>query len=150
VVDHLDNMIYWLTGQPGAGKTTLAKFMNEYVLTNSIHIDGDDIRELFDNKDYSKKGRMKNVEIAQLMACFLHNKGFNIVVSLVSPYRDQREELKQSLGDKLVEMYVHTTEIRGREHYHVDDYEPPLENYIDIDTTNQSVLQCISKIMNQI
>ena len=46
-------MIYWLTGQPGSGKTTLAKaIIKERFFRDWFHIDGDDIRELFDNKDY--------------------------------------------------------------------------------------------------
>ena len=43
-------MILWFTGQPGSGKTTLAKeiikrFNNDKV----IHIDGDDLRDVLDN-----------------------------------------------------------------------------------------------------
>jgi adenylylsulfate kinase-like enzyme len=140
-------MIYWFTGQPGAGKTTLAQYMNEHVLNNGIHVDGDDIREIFNNKDYTEKGRLKNIELAQHLAHFLHNKGFNVSVSLVSPYREQREQFKQLLGGELIEIYVHTDEIRGREQYHVENYEAPLENYVDIDTTDQSINQSIAKII---
>jgi adenylylsulfate kinase len=51
-------MIYWFTGQPGAGKTTLAKKLVEYLnVGNTIHIDGDDLRDIFKNKDYSENGR---------------------------------------------------------------------------------------------
>lgn len=142
-------MIYWLTGQPGAGKTTLANNLKDYI-SNSAHIDGDDMRELFDNKDYSKKGRMKNIELAQNIAYFIHTKSSDVIVSLVSPYRKQREQFKALLGDKIKEIYVHTTEIRGREQYHVLNYEQPLKNYIDIDTTDESIQNCIDKIMSQI
>lgn len=142
-------MIYWLTGQPGAGKTTLANNLKDYI-SNSAHIDGDDMRELFDNKDYSKKGRMKNIELAQNIAHFIHTKSSDVIVSLVSPYRKQREQFKALLGGKIKEIYVHTTEIRGREQYHVLNYEQPLKNYIDIDTTNESIQNCIDKIMSQI
>jgi len=87
-------MIYWLTGQPGAGKTTLAKWMVAALQGSAVLVDGDDIREIFDNKDYSETGRRKNIELAQNIAHFLHNKGNNVLVSLVSPYRDQRESFK--------------------------------------------------------
>jgi adenylylsulfate kinase len=127
-------MIYWFTGQPGAGKTTLAKHLvNYFENINVIHIDGDDLRDIFQNKDYSETGRRKNIERAQDIARFMSEKGYDVVVSLVSPYRDQREEFK--LNTSVIEIYVHTTEDRGREQYHVKDYEPPLENFIDIDTT---------------
>ena len=50
-------MIYWFTGQPGAGKTTLAKhLMDNLGEDNPIHIDGDDLRDIFQNKDYSELG----------------------------------------------------------------------------------------------
>jgi adenylylsulfate kinase-like enzyme len=40
-------MIYWFTGQPCAGKTTLAKLLEAYLVDNVYLIDGDDMRELF-------------------------------------------------------------------------------------------------------
>lgn len=138
-------MIYWFTGQPGHGKTVLATALKQN-LDNVFHIDGDDLRDIFDNKDYSEAGRRKNIELAQHLAHFLHNKGQNVVVSLVSPYKDQREEFKQKIGDSIKEFYVHTTDIRGRENFHVKDYQPPSENYISIDTTNTSVEECLKQI----
>jgi adenylylsulfate kinase-like enzyme len=138
-------MIYWFTGQPGAGKTVLATALKQE-LDNTFHVDGDDLRAIFDNKDYSETGRRKNIELAQQLAHFLHNKGNNVVVSLVSPYKDQREEFKTKLGESLKEFYVHTTEIRGRENFHVENYQQPAENYLDLDTTNISVEECLQKI----
>ena len=129
-------MIYWLTGQPGAGKTTMATWIMASYPSVGVHIDGDDMRNCFKDKDFSKEGRMKNVERAQNIAEFLHYKGNTVVVSFVSPYKEQREEFKQKMGENLIEIYVHTTEERGREKFHVADYEPPTENFIDCDTTN--------------
>ena len=127
-------MIYWLTGQPGSGKTTLAKYLVEHFPKDEVtHIDGDDLRDIFKNKDYSITGRRLNIQRAQYIAQFMHSKGHNVIVSLVSPYRDQREAFKFSTS--VVEIYVHTTEDRGRNQFHVEEYEPPLENFIDIDTT---------------
>ena len=47
----------------------------------------------------------------------------------------------------MVEVYVHTSEIRGREKFFVADFEIPTEDYIDIDTTHESVENCIIKIL---
>jgi adenylylsulfate kinase len=129
-------MIYWLTGQPAAGKTTLATWIKSSFPNKSIIVDGDDIREIFVNKDYSEEGRKKNIEKAQILAKFLHHKGYTVIVSLVSPYRTQREEFKSEMGENLKEVYVHTSQDRGRNHFHVEGYEPPLENYYDCETTN--------------
>lgn len=138
-------MIFWFTGQPGHGKTVLATALKQN-LNNVFHIDGDDLRVIFANTDYSEQGRRKNISLAQQLAHFLHIKECNVVVSLVSPYKDQRDEFKVKLGDSIQEIYIHTNEIRGREQFHVKEYQAPTENFIDIDTTNISVDECILKI----
>ena len=43
------------------------------------------------------------------------------IISLVSPYRELREEFKSKY--KVLEVYLFTTEIRGRENFFVKDYE---------------------------
>jgi adenylylsulfate kinase len=131
-------MIYWLTGQPGAGKTTIGGWIIASFPTKSIHIDGDDFRNCFDDKDYSDEGRRRNVEKAQNIARFLHYKGNTVVVSFISPFRDQREDFKRIMAEDVTEIYVHTSENRGRNNYHVTGYEPPLENFVDCDTTASS------------
>ena len=79
-------MILWFTGQPGSGKTTLAKeIISKFNHDKVIHIDGDDLRKVLDNKDYSEKGRRKNIQFVIDMAKVMEKKGFIVLVSLVSP-----------------------------------------------------------------
>ena len=114
---------------------------------DSFHIDGDDLRELFSNKDYSIKGRVENVGTAQRIAHYLHNQGKTVIVSLVSPYIDQREEFKALMGENLVEIYVHTEDKRGRENYFAKAYIAPKKNFIDIDTTKDNPHASFAKIL---
>ena len=37
-----------------------------------------------------------------------------------------------------MKIYVHTNTDRGRNDFHVADYEEPLENFVDCDTTDSS------------
>ena len=140
-------MIIWLTGQPGSGKTSICKRIL-WDKPGVFHIDGDDLRDLFENKDYSETGRRKNIELAQQIAEYLHRKGQDVVVSLVSPYKDQRDKFKNKIGDNLFEVYVHTKEVRGRENFFVKEYESPTEKYLSIDTTNESVEESTKKVID--
>ncbi len=96
-------MIIWLTGQPGSGKTTICEEILRLRDHRVFHIDGDDLRDLFENKDYSETGRRKNIELAQQIAQYLHNQGKDVLVSLVSPYKDQRDRFKEKMGENLVQ-----------------------------------------------
>lgn len=139
----------WLTGQPASGKTTLAKLiLKRLSKDNNLHfnIDGDDLRDLFQNKDYSRKGREANIRLGMSIAAYLINKECTPIVSLVSPYIDLREEFKSKY--KVLEVYLHTTEIRGRENYFAENYEPPKENFLDMDTTNKSEEESLDEILN--
>ena len=79
------------------------------------------------------------------IAAYLINKGSIPIVSLVSPYLSLREEFKSKY--KVLEVYLHTTEIRGREDYFVDDYQPPKANYLDMDTTNKTEKESVDEIL---
>jgi adenylylsulfate kinase-like enzyme len=149
-------MIYWFTGQPSHGKTVLANLLKESLLDHGFHvqdlfrIDGDEMRDLFTNKDYSMGGRVKNIDAAQKIAHYLHNQGKIVIVSLVSPYLDQREEFKETIGEGMVEFYVHTSEPRERDHFAVKGYQAPQENFVDIDTTKDSPEESLAKVLEWI
>ncbi len=148
-------MIYWFTGQPGAGKTSLANKLLDYYKKNRLYfllmnVDGDDLRNVFNNVNYTIKGRKKNIKKAQEITKFLHSKKYYVFVSLVSPFKEQRDKFKYEMSNNIIEIYVHTTEERGRENYHVENYEPPTENFIDIDTTNKTVEESFSELLKKL
>ena len=82
-----DFMVYRSTG---SGKTTLCREIKKRLNGKVINFDGDDIRDVLNNKDYSEKGRRKNIQFVINMAKVMEKKGFLVLVSLVSPYRDLR------------------------------------------------------------
>jgi adenylylsulfate kinase-like enzyme len=143
ISDNFEPMIINLTGQAGAGKTTIAKELLK-LIPNSINIDGDELREIFDNKDYSENGRRNNINNAYNIALFLKHKGYTPIISLISPYKDLRENLK--LKTDVLECYVFTDEIRGRENFHVSNYEKPTSYFLPIDTTNKEVSIVVNDI----
>lgn len=146
-------MIFLFTGQPHSGKTTLAKHLKEVLLfqnpTKLIYlVDGDDLRRIINNSDYSEQGRRTNIGQAFAIAKYLDDKNYDVIVSLVSPYKDLREELKRSRD--VIEIFVHTTDIRGREAFHVSDYQPPTKNFINIDTSEVDELTSLNELLNKL
>ena len=105
------------------------------------------MRELFTNKDYSINGRVVNVGTAQKIAHYLNNQGHDVIVSLVAPYVDQREDFKTLMGEDIIEFYVYTSESRERDHFKAIAYVAPSKNFVNIDTTNDTPEQSFDKIL---
>jgi len=83
-------MIIWIHGKSNSGKTTLAKqFLKEVKKGKKkfIHIDGDEIREIFSNNDYSIKGRLKNAKLIQNLVFLLNKNRINVIVSTLSIFK---------------------------------------------------------------
>jgi adenylylsulfate kinase-like enzyme len=138
-------MIVWLTGQPGSGKTTLGNaLINEFSV--DYLVDGDDLRRIMPNPGYHRQGRHTNIDRAQAIAAFLDDRGYRIGVTLVAPYRKQRETFKTHR--KVREVYLHydPSLLRGRENFWVADYEPPLEADLVLDTGRLEVWECVTAI----
>ena len=136
-------MIINITGQAGSGKTTIAIEL-EKIIANPIVIDGDELREIFVNKDYSEEGRRRNITNAYNIARFLEAKGFTPIIALISPYLDLREDLKSQ--SNVSEIYLTTSQIRGRENFFAPGYIPPQEDFLPINT-DLALDECIQKIL---
>jgi adenylylsulfate kinase-like enzyme len=133
-------MITVLFGQPHSGKSTIAKQLKGH------NIDGDSLRDLFLNKDYSKEGRIKNLNRASDIAIYLDSIGYNVILSLVYPYREARDYLN-SLCNKVNWIYLTYDEQRGRESFHVKDFDNPIkENVLHLNTSKLSIEECVNKI----
>jgi GTPase SAR1 family protein len=137
-------MIVVLFGQPHCGKSTLA---NEFPVHN---IDGDKLRELFVNKDYSREGRIKNLNRASDIAFYMDSVGQDVILSLVYPYKEARDYLN-SLTKKVAWVYLTYEGERGRENFHVKDFEiPKEESILHLDTSKLSIKECVGKINNHV
>jgi len=155
--------IIWLTGLPCSGKTTLGKKLVE--LTDSRLLDGDEIRALKKNNDFSMQGRKKHMlEVGEF--AFEISSERDVIVSLVSPIREVREHIKEKYGN-VFEVFVKCSleecirrDVKGmyakaqkgeiKNFTGIDDpYEEPLENMIVVDTDKDSINDCVGKIMQK-
>jgi len=138
-------MIYVLYGQPASGKTTLGEFLADYLATPFL-IDGDEFRAMFSNKDYGETGRIENIRSANSVATYLNKKGAkgkwkaiyvdmingwkdhsvdsktDVVMSLVNPYENLRQELKLNNPKEVLEIHLNSSRSLRKE-YHVKNFE---------------------------
>ena len=145
-------MIYVLYGQPASGKTSLGKLLASHLDTPFI-IDGDEFREMFTNKNYGRAGREENIRNANAVATYLNKKGkegnwkavyitdeenswkshpvnqeTHVIMSLVNPYYDLRQELRNNNQDDTVEIFLKSNRDLRKE-YHVKDFEEGVPSY---------------------
>ena len=75
------------------------------------------------------------------------NKNYICVVSIVAPYKFLRDELKEEFS--FLEIYLHTTEIRGRENFFAKDYEVPTDpKHLAIDTGKLTIKESLDEILD--
>jgi len=144
-------MIIWILGQPCSGKTTLAHAIQNltFVEQTPIHVvDGDEFREVFLNKDYGRSGREKNIERAAVVARYMESCGQLVICSFVTPYESMRDTIRQICGDSVKFVYLKYQGERGRESYHVEDFEEPkLHETLQIDTSQIAKNECVKQIL---
>jgi hypothetical protein len=87
-------MIIWLTGNTGAGKTTLAKALTHG--NNTILLDGDEMRKTISTQcGMDMQGRWENCLRIARLAKHLEDEGHAVVVAVIAPYEKLRQEIKE-------------------------------------------------------
>lgn len=114
-------MIYVLYGQPGAGKTTLSVLLAEHLNSTTHIVDGDQLRRLTGNYDFTREGREKHIGKANDMITSLHGN-CNVIMALVNPYKRLREQLSAANPGQVIEVLL-TSKRTIRKEYHVEDFE---------------------------
>ena len=107
-------LLIWFTGLSGSGKSTLANLV-EIALHNeglsTFILDGDNIRQGI-NKDLSfiPKDRTENIRRIAEISNLMLDAGIMTLAAFVSPYLQDREQVKQIVGpDNFIEIYVNTS-----------------------------------------
>lgn len=138
-------MILVLFGQPHSGKSTLAESMIQKIFAENI--DGDVLRNIFQNKNYSREGRIINLNRASDIAHYINETSDkHVILSLVYPYKEARDYLN-SLTKDILWVHLSYSGERGRENFHVTDFDiPNEENVLSLDTSKLSIDECIEAI----
>ncbi len=159
--------VLWMTGLPCSGKTTIVRKLQE-TIPNLAILDGDELREWFSPKDFSREGRNEhNRKVAHLAKLLIKHK-VPVGVSLVSPYIENRESARKIIdaGKSFSEVYVKCSldqceerDVKGmykkarageiKNFTGLDDpYEAPPNPDLVVDTEKETLDQSAQRIMD--
>jgi sulfate adenylyltransferase len=110
---HRQGFCVWLTGLPGAGKSTLAEALTAMLLERGRSVtllDGDEVRTLLSKGlGFSREDRDANILRIGFVAAEVVRHGGAVVVAAVSPYEATRNRVRTMVGeDRFVLVYVDT------------------------------------------
>lgn len=159
--------VFWLTGLPASGKSTLARLLAAELTkdgTRVEHLDGDEVRSLLPSVGFERAQREQYLRYMGFLCSVLERNGVTVIASFVSPYAASRD-FSRSLCRRFREIHVATpleecerrdpkglyARARSGEISHftgVDDpYEPPARPELRLDTSLQSESECLRALL---
>lgn len=163
--------VLWFTGLSGSGKSTIAVELEKQLFERNINsyvLDGDNVRfGLNRNLGFSAEDRTENIRrIGEVSKLFV-DAGTITLTAFISPYRADRDHVREILGDEeFIEVFVDTPievcEDRDVKHLYekarrgeikgftgIDaPYETPNNPEITIDTSTQSLETSVQQIID--
>jgi bifunctional enzyme CysN/CysC len=106
-------VVVWLTGLPGSGKSTIADDVERRLFERGVRsftLDGDTVRStLSEDLGFTPDDRRENVRRVARVAELMLDAGLVVLVSLVSPFRADRELARERFAaDDFIEVFVDT------------------------------------------
>ena len=159
----------WMTGLSGAGKSTLANEVEKRLFAMGKHtmlLDGDNVRMgLNKNLGFEEKDRIENIRRIAEVSKLMNDAGLIVLTSFISPFRQDRRNAKDIIGERFVEVYV-STPIEECERRDVkglykearagkianftgisSPYEEPENPDIVVDTSGHTIEECVDIIL---
>lgn len=165
------SVVLWFTGLSGSGKSTISVALEKALFERRIHayrLDGDNIRHgLNNNLGFSPEDRKENIRRIGEVSKLLADAGLITLTSFISPYREDRDRVREILEDgEFIEVYakasVETCEQRDPKQLYkkarageiknftgIDaPYEAPEHAEIVVDIETTSVEEAVQQILN--
>ena len=160
----------WFTGLSGSGKTTITTHLVKELRGRGSQLevlDGDIVREnLSKGLGFSKEDRDTNIRRIAFVANLLSRNGVPVITAAISPYRELRNEARELMDGRFVEVYAKAPlevceerDVKGlyakarsgeiKEFTGISDpYEPPENAEIVLETDKQSPEESAQQILS--
>jgi len=108
-----DGVTVWMTGLSGSGKSTIsdkATSLSRQRGMPCVQLDGDIIRKgLCGDLGFSPEDRKENIRRVAEVAKLFNQEGYCVIVSLISPMKEDRENARRIIGKgSFLEVYIST------------------------------------------
>ena len=166
-------ILLWFTGLSGSGKSTLSNAVEWFLFENGFTtytLDGDNTRMgLNSDLGFSNEDRKENIRRIGEVTKLMLDAGLIVCASFVSPFKEDREKIKEIVGAKnMFEIHVSTPleecEKRDVKGLYLkarlgkipnftgisSPYEVPEQPDIKIDTTKISIDEAVKRIYSYI
>ncbi len=167
------SLVLWFTGLSGSGKSTIANALEVFLVAKGYHayiLDGDNVRKgLNSNLSFSPEDRTENIRRIGEVANLMFDAGLIVLSAFVSPYKKDRAKIAEIVGEEnFIEVFVNTPieecerrDVKGlyakaRQGEILNftgisaPYEAPVNALIEIDTTQQTIENCVEIIFSAI
>ena len=165
----MSGLTLWFTGLSGADKSTVAEIVERELRERGRRVevlDGDVVRtNLSKGLGFSKEDRDTNIRRIAFVADLLSRNGVIAITAAISPYRETRDQARELMNGRLVEIYVKASvetcaerDVKGlyekafkgeiKEFTGVSDpYEEPLDPEIVLDTESETPEESAQKVL---
>ena len=159
----------WFTGLSGAGKTTVSRLVEKELRARGCKVevlDGDVVREnLSKGLGFSKEDRDTNIRRIGFVCELLTRNDVVAIAAAISPYREIRDENRQRVGGRFVEVFatcpidvlaerdtkgLYKKALRGEIKNFTgvnDPYEEPLHPEVVFESDKETPEQSAAKVM---
>lgn len=164
-------LVVWMSGLSGSGKSTLADLLEQQLHNAGVYtcvLDGDNTRSgLCRDLGFDLASRRENNRRVAEVAKILANNGMVVIVSLISPLREDRENARNIIGASIFkEIYIQATleaciqrDVKGLYHKALSGeineftgitspYEPPVSPDLVFNTEKERAENCVDELFN--
>ena len=101
---------YWITGLSASGKTTLSKLLVDHFRLSGryvILLDGDDLRQVFNHKAYTKEERIINGMKYSRLCQLISSQGVDVVIAVIGLFREIHDWNRKNIPN-YIEIFIDT------------------------------------------